>query len=114
MQELGPISYKEGVILTLFVFLICLWLFQSPKFFTGWADVVTGDSDAEIHAATPAILVVVLTFMIPSTANPLPGLKAGKPAEFLMTWDYVQKKVPWGIILLLGKARLFSFLMYFF
>jgi len=110
-KELGSFSYKETVISLLFVLLVALWFFQSPKFIAGWADLISPEewknSGKGIGAATPAILVVLLVFVIPA-CNPLPSLKRGEPAQYLMTWDLVQKKIPWGIILLLGGGLALS------
>ena len=100
LQELGSITYKELVVTGLFVSLVALWFFQRPKFIVGWADLL---EEKKVGAATPAILVVLLVFMIPAK-NPFPGFRRGKPAEYLITWDLVEEKIPWGIILLLGNT----------
>lgn len=109
-KELGPYtrSYKEIVITLLFVLLISLWFFQSPKIFAGWADLLSADPEnKKIGAATPAVLVVIMVFVIPA-CNPVPGLRRGESAQYLLAWDYVQKKIPWGIILLLGGGLALS------
>ena len=101
-QELGPITYKEIVVLSLFVSLVALWIFQRPKFIDGWADLL---EEKTVGAATPAIMVLLFVFIFPAK-NPFIGFRRGKPAEYLITWDLVQKKIPWGIILLIGNYRL--------
>ena len=49
-----------------------------------------------LDSATPAVLVVVLVFVLPSR------LEAGRPAPALLDWTTVEQKLPWGVILLLG------------
>lgn len=46
--------------------------------------------------ATPAILIVILMFCIPS--NPLGPF----PSKSLLEWNSVQAKLAWGVILLRG------------
>lgn len=46
--------------------------------------------------ATPAILIVILMFCIPS--NPL----GPYPSKSLLDWNFVQSKLAWGVILLRG------------
>ena len=45
---------------------------------------------------TPAILIVILLFCIPS--NPLGPF----PSESLLDWTFTQSKLAWGVILLRG------------
>ena len=39
-KELGPMTWHEGCVLTMFVTLVLLWFFRQPEFITGWADVL--------------------------------------------------------------------------
>ena len=64
-----------------------------------------------VSDATAAMLVVVLSFMWPSELPDVcclrggcghpPGYKA-KHREPLILWEVVSKRLPWGLILLLG------------
>ncbi|OQR66188.1 solute carrier family 13 member 5-like [Tropilaelaps mercedesae] len=36
-EELGPISFHEGAVLTLFACMVLLWMFRDPHFMHGWA-----------------------------------------------------------------------------
>jgi len=107
LKEMGPISYRECVMSLLFIILVCLWFFQRPRFLVGWADLVEGESGPEIGAATPAILTVLLLFVIPAT-NPVSMLTRGKHPNFLLDWNSVQTNIPWGIVLLLGGGLALS------
>lgn len=88
--DLGPISYQEKVVLIHFVVLVLLWLFRSPGFFNSYGDLL------DVDDATPAIAVVILLFLMPSEA------KLTKKVPPLIDWKTVEKRLPWGIILLLG------------
>ena len=77
-EKLGKISMHEIQVICLFLALILLWFFQSPKFMSGWADadIFTGQTDRDpptplkIASATPAMLIVALTFILPRELNP--------------------------------------------
>jgi len=92
-RELGPMTLHEIQVLILFIVLVLLWFFQKPFFITGWADSFT---QVAVSSATPAVFVVWLLFLLPS----LPSLT--KPSEALLDWNTVARRLPWGVILLLG------------
>ena len=87
-----------------FTILICLWIFQKPRFINGWADELeTDDKDGKevvIGAATPALLMVLIMFALPKQ-NPLKSLSDTNPPGIL-TWEIIQQKLQWGVIILLG------------
>ena len=70
----------------------------------GWADlgVFNGDTQRDpptksrISSATPAVFIVALAFLLPRQFN----LEKSSPA--LLDWKTVEKRLPWGVILLLG------------
>lgn len=95
----------------------------------------------KIDDATAVVTVVVLLFLIPSKLNfwcfrsPngntfrfvinhfltvfLTGIKETgpeKPTPALLDWSYAQERVPWGIVLLLGKflLRLLYYMLFLF
>ena len=88
-EKLGKISMHEIQVICLFLALILLWFFQSPKFMSGWADadIFTGQTDRDpptplkIASATPAMIIVALTFILPRELN----LEKSSPA--LLDWQ---------------------------
>ena len=92
-RELGPITFHEVATLVLFTLLVLIWFFRAPGFMVGWASVET---PVVISSATPTLAIVILLFIIPAR----PFSQPAGPA--LLVWDDVQKKFPWGIILLMG------------
>ena len=55
----------------------------------------------KISDATPAIVVALSMFLFPANLHQFYG---EKPTKFkaLLDWPIVQKKMPWGVIILLG------------
>ncbi|XP_013793233.2 solute carrier family 13 member 5-like, partial [Limulus polyphemus] len=93
-EELGPIKFHEGGVLFLFTTLVLLWLFRDPQFIPGWAESL--NTGVKIKDATPAIGISVLLFLIPSNPS-----RFGRCPP-LLDWRVAQKKIAWGILLLLG------------
>ena len=96
-HQLGPFSYQEITVTTFFVFLILLWFFRSPGFIPGWAEVLAGE---DIKDGTPAILVGILLFLVPSSTK-FCSLSS-PPTRGIITWTSAEKKIPWGVIILFG------------
>jgi di/tricarboxylate transporter len=100
-QDLGKISHKEKSVGAVFWILVLLWFFRSPGFMSGWGDLIGGPG---INDGTPAILVGLLLFILPS--QPI-SVKNGEgktesSLQGLITWDMIEKKIPWGVIILFG------------
>jgi len=103
-EALGRITMHEVQVVILFLALILLWFFQSPRFMPGWADaeIFTGFTEREaptklkIASATPAVFIVALAFILPKEFN------TERSSEALINWQIVEKRLPWGVILLLG------------
>ncbi|KAG8183897.1 hypothetical protein JTE90_002465 [Oedothorax gibbosus] len=93
-EELGSITFHEGAVFFLFVVLVFLWIFREPKFMPGWAAMIS--TETRIGDAVPVIGILFLMFLIPAKPwriHDSPGL---------LEWSVVQKKLPWGLVLLLG------------
>ena len=93
----------EAIMLVCFVILVCLWFFQRPRFIHGWADVIESKGMdgklVKIGAATPAFVMVLIVFALPKK-NPFKNEQPS--AAGILTWEIIQHKLQWGVIILLG------------
>ncbi|KAM6946200.1 solute carrier family 13 member 2-like [Aplochiton taeniatus] len=105
-KKLGGMSFAEGAVLVVFVFLVILWFTREPGFMPGWATVLFNQEKQYVTDGTVAIFMSTLFFIIPSQ---MPSCKSysedGKPVKApptLLEWGVVHERMPWNIILLLG------------
>lgn len=104
-NELGPMSSHEKSVACLFILSVILFFTRAPGFITGWAELIT---KTKIGDATPAIFIVVALFMLPANYNWLsffsarPDALPRAPTPSLITWKYINQKLPWSLIFLLG------------
>lgn len=104
-KELGPMSTHEKTVAFLFILSVALFFLRAPGFITGWAEMIT---NKKVGDATPAIFIVIALFMLPTNWDFL-KFCGGKPdslpktaAPSLITWKYINAKMPWSLIFLLG------------
>ena len=102
-------SVHEWSIVICFSILILLWFFRQPMFIRGWGEVLKRVTDrgtnATIVDATPAILMVIMVFVLPVHYRFWPFQPMGadpKKSPSLVTWKVVEKKMPWGVLLFVG------------
>ncbi|XP_046386158.1 sodium-dependent high-affinity dicarboxylate transporter 3-like isoform X2 [Ischnura elegans] len=98
-NTLGKITQHELSVLILFGTLILAWIFRAPQFITGWAEII---SDKEITDSTPAIFFVLLLFLLPADSKFASCTGNHEVSPALLKWSFIHKKLPWGLILLLG------------
>ncbi|XP_043818779.1 solute carrier family 13 member 2 [Dromiciops gliroides] len=107
-KKLGPMTVAEKLVTVLFVLLVVLWFTREPGFFPGWGSVAFPNEKGEsmVSDGTVAFFIGILLFIIPSE---LPGsqqqgkyLGKLKAPPALLTWNIVNKKMPWNIVFLLG------------
>ncbi|XP_043818315.1 solute carrier family 13 member 2-like [Dromiciops gliroides] len=107
-KKLGPMTVAEKLVTVLFVLLVVLWFTREPGFFPGWGNVAFPNEKGEsmVSDGTVAFFIGILLFIIPSE---LPGsqqqgkyLGKLKAPPALLTWNIVNKKMPWNIVFLLG------------
>jgi sodium-dependent dicarboxylate transporter 2/3/5 len=78
-------------------------------FIDGWGDFLKRITDrgnkSTVGDATPALLMVMVIFALPThyrfwpfQSSKLPSTKSPS----LVSWELIEKKLPWGVILLLG------------
>lgn len=104
--KLGPMSFAEKVVFADFVLLALLWIMRNPVFMPGWGKLFP---ERFVQDSTAAIFMSVMLFVLPSE---LPFLKnkAHRTDELtathayipLLTWKYVNDKMAWGVLLLMG------------
>ncbi|XP_071874212.1 protein I'm not dead yet [Bombus fervidus] len=104
-KDLGGITFHESAVSVLFITCIFLWLFRKPGFIRGWSEAIT---EIDVRDSTPVIFVSIMMFFIPKdldflrSYNKDPGKRPVKSSEGLITWDVIQKKMPWSLMFLLG------------
>ncbi|XP_067217375.1 protein I'm not dead yet-like isoform X1 [Linepithema humile] len=107
LKNLGPMTFHEISVATLFTGCIFLWVFRAPGFVRGWSEVLT---DVNLADSTPAIFVCILMFFIPK--NPVcvrfygkdPSERPAESSEGLITWKVIETKMPWRLVFLLGSG----------
>jgi solute carrier family 13 (sodium-dependent dicarboxylate transporter), member 2/3/5 len=105
-KELGRMSVQEKIVGFLFVFSIILLVTRKPGIFIGWAERITDSGN--IQSASVFMFIVILIFIIPMNWDcfkffkPNPGQLPTQSSPALLPWKYVQAKMPWGLIFLLG------------
>ncbi|XP_042342655.1 solute carrier family 13 member 5 [Plectropomus leopardus] len=111
-SRLGPMSFGEISVLGLFTLLVVMWFTRDPGFVHGWATDIFNSKAEYVTDATVAVFVAILLFVLPSkpprfcscrthSFDTAPHQTSG-PTPRLLTWKTAQKKMPWGIVLLLG------------
>ncbi|KAH6787711.1 tonoplast dicarboxylate transporter [Perilla frutescens var. hirtella] len=91
LDLLGPMAFAEKMVLLLFGVLIVLWMTRNlTDDVPGWGSLF-GD---RVGDGTASVMIATLLFIIPNKKQ------AG---EKLMDWNKC-KKLPWGIVLLLGAG----------
>jgi len=99
-KALGPLTFHEISVLVVFCLLVLLWFFRKPGFIPGWASALqwstSSGSPLTIGSASATLLIVILLFVIPADPYKDPA------GATLLEWRVVERKFPWGIILLMG------------
>ena len=101
-NQLGSITAHELQVLVLFIILVLLWFFKTPRFIEGWSSYF---KPIKVHSATPAILIIAIVFILPTKYNFWPFVASTTPptsSPALLNWHTVEKRLPWGVIILLG------------
>lgn len=109
ITDLGPMKSREIWVAILFIIVVILWFFRSPGFMQGWPIWFT---DLKIGDATPTCAVIVVMFILPSDwawlwfFSKKSGERKNSPS--LLSWDSIEKKVPWALCFLIGSGFVLS------
>ncbi|KAK7506048.1 hypothetical protein BaRGS_00002770 [Batillaria attramentaria] len=103
-KSMGRFTMAEAEVTALFIFLAIMWISRDPKESPGWA---VWFMPGYVSDSSAAMLVAVLLFLLPSE---IPRVFCLRKAEHvaapfyrpLLTWEQVNRKLPWGVIILLG------------
>jgi sodium-dependent dicarboxylate transporter 2/3/5 len=104
LKALGSMNRPEKIIAVVFSLTALLWIFRQPITFgpitlPGWSSLFARPE--LLHDATVAMAMGLLLMLLP--VNFGKGMEVnGKREFFILDWDTVQKKIPWGILLLFG------------
>ncbi|XP_055532218.1 protein I'm not dead yet-like [Wyeomyia smithii] len=104
-KDMGPMTPHEISVAILFVVSVVLFFTRNPGFVSGWADLFPG---VPIKDATPAIFIVIALFIVPADWRWLNYFRKGsgplpkEPSPALISWKFVNQKVHWSLIFLLG------------
>jgi len=108
-EALGPIKCHELSVLICFVTVIVLWFLRKPLFMAGWGELFVFMTErgkkVTVGGATPAILMVLVVFALPTRYRFWPFQAFNKIPESspsLINWKTIETKLPWGVIILLG------------
>ncbi|KAM0728560.1 Protein I'm not dead yet [Formica fusca] len=104
-KNLGPVTFHEYGVATLFFMCVFLWIFRKPGFVVGWSELIT---DIDLRDSVPVIFASILMFFIPKDPSFIysysqdPAKRPKRSSEGLITWKVIETKMPWSLMFLLG------------
>lgn len=100
-ENLGPINFAQGAVIGHFVLLAVLWITRDLGGSGGWGDIFPPRT---VTDSTPSILISCSLFIFPSKLPDVFCLNKGINEKIapLVPWSVAEKKLPWGVMLLLG------------
>jgi solute carrier family 13 (sodium-dependent dicarboxylate transporter), member 2/3/5 len=104
LHGLGSMNRAENIVAAVFCITAALWIFRRPIVigdFTlpGWSSFF--ENPKYLHDSTVAMAMGILLLVFP--VNGSKGLSLnGKIEKFVLDWETVQTKTPWGILILFG------------
>nr|CAB3266108.1 solute carrier family 13 member 5-like [Phallusia mammillata] len=108
-DDLGVMSFAEKAVLFWFVLLALLWLTRDPGFVSGWGSIPIFKK-GYVSDATVAMAITFILFVFPSKRPNFFCCRAKGddsepgPVPALLSWNVVQHKMAWNVILLLGGS----------
>ncbi|KAK0428622.1 hypothetical protein QR680_010911 [Steinernema hermaphroditum] len=104
-KALGPMTFAEKSVLSLYAVMIFAWMFRDPGFMPGWSSLLDPERRTLISDSCVGILVVFAFFSWPRERPDI--LYSSKPPtsrKALLTWDSVHRKLPWSVVFLIGAG----------
>ncbi|KAI3379334.1 hypothetical protein SNEBB_003159 [Seison nebaliae] len=107
-KDLGKFKWAEIWVLIFFILVILLWLSRDPQFCPGWGTFFTYNGKSYATDSLPIIFVLVMMFIIPkeNIFNKQYWKKNNRGS--ILTWKFVESKVPWGMLILIGGGFVIS------
>ncbi|XP_069105711.1 solute carrier family 13 member 2-like [Argopecten irradians] len=105
-KKLGNVRFGEIEVMVIFVGLALMFLLRNIPGVGGWGDAFLDvDGESTVTDTTVAVLMATVLFILPnklpSKWNPLTDL-SGPVYTPILTWPVAEKKIAWGVILLVG------------
>ncbi|XP_033742792.1 solute carrier family 13 member 5-like [Pecten maximus] len=96
-ESLGRMSFAEKAVLVHFIILVLCWFTLEPEFVPGWGSLF---KHGYVSDSVPAMVIGSLLFVFPSSRNQ--NNVSSKKCRTLLDWKTFNRKLPWGVALLLG------------
>ncbi|GFR90092.1 solute carrier family 13 member [Elysia marginata] len=106
LDAMGPVRFNEKIVLAHFLVMVILWLTRRPGFITGWSAFFP--DEGYMRDSTVAVAVAISLFIF---TKERPAVfcfrlngddRAPRSVPSLLSWKDVSKKLPWGVIILIG------------
>lgn len=113
-STLGPMRFAEIVVLVDFILLVVLWISRKPEFVPGWGNLFP---KKYVSDSIAAVLMGVVLFVLPYYPPDFNRCRSNPETDILDTdteqeerkgyvpilnWEIVNRKLAWGVILLMG------------
>ncbi|RUS71181.1 hypothetical protein EGW08_021051 [Elysia chlorotica] len=103
-NKLGPVTLAQVILMVLFVFLAVMWVSRDPNESPGWG---VWFEQSFASDSTAAMLIAVSLFILPAKLPNICCFKTPERAKEpvytpILVWEQVHRKLPWGVIILLG------------
>lgn len=110
-KEIGPMTWHQFCVASLFLFLVIAWITRKSRFFSGWEHWITPEWEPKLlHDAVPSIICIFLLCVIPAKPKCFysfsgdPGLRPTEISPPLVPWKELQEHMPWGLLFLIGSG----------
>jgi len=102
--RLGPMKAPEKIVAVVGSITALLWIFREPLRLgwfrlPGWSELLPWPE--KVHDATVAMAAAILLCLLPASWRG-PVEWKGKQERFVLDWDTIQQRLPWGVLILFG------------